>query len=115
MIRLDLFVVVLPTDGSWFNIEALLDCLDAPEPMQLIGPAGEQVFMFAVDVHEWTHVHAHPRSVCERMGFEYVHLLYDETASYSAGHTVIMDGDQWVSVFIMLWRHQLARRAGVRV
>lgn len=109
MVRLDLFVVVVPTtDGSWFDIEALRDCLDAPEPVPLIGPAGEQVFVFAVDVQD------SPRAVCERMGFEYVHLLYDETASYSAGHTVIMDGDQWVSVFIMLWRHQLAR-AGVRV
>ena len=118
MVLLDVFVALPVTlQSQSLPIEELRWRMDqhAPTPMRLLCPEGGLLFLFAVDFHRV------PQLVCERMGFEYVHLQYMDTVddNYQAINIVNTGGLAWVKVFIMLWdrqrrRERLARRGVLR-
>ena len=72
---------------------------DSPYPLLLWDPSGLEVFFFMVDFHR------SPRVTCERMGFEYRHLLYmDRTDElYQPSAQIVLGNYTWLKAFLFIW------------
>ena len=50
--------------------------------------------------------HRNPRVICERMGFEYMHLKYMDCRNYYSTY-LEFDDYQWINAFLILWMKQV--------
>ena len=75
---------------------------DAPKPSCIVGPNGELYYVFTVDIHR------DPQSICQRLGFGYIHVDYMEitTRVYTNRAQINLRQPFWVAVFIALWKRE---------
>ena len=97
------------TDTNTNTIHQLIRKMDAraPIPWPCITPSGQEHFVCVVDFHRA------PKAICERMGWDYSHIGYEEYAhdTYMPDNTLLLSdsGYKWLRVFMWAW--QLEARA----